>query len=327
MSLFRLFNWEVSSVQYTDIDDLHLSKLTLGTAQLRQKYGIANKNGKPGYKKSGEIIKAAIDGGINCFDTAPYYGDSEKIIGSYISSYPALLGRLVTVTKLTPFELEDKVDYTEVLEAVRRQVLESAKRLRLRALPIYLLHSAADMDTYEGLIIESLRQLRTEGLIGRAGVAVYTPEEAEQALGIDVLSAIQIPINMFDHRLISTGLLKRLAERQFVIFVRSLFLQGLFLLDPTELPKGLELAELPLIKLIQLAARHERSVAEMAVAFVRDLPGITSVVIGAETAEQIRADIELMDCPPLSQALRDEIMSEFSGLPLELVNPSLWNLG
>ena len=56
-------------------------QLVLGTAQLGLNYGITNSDGKPKLEQSLEIITYALDNGINVFDTARAYGDSEHIIG------------------------------------------------------------------------------------------------------------------------------------------------------------------------------------------------------------------------------------------------------
>ena len=59
------------------------NKLVLGTAQLGLNYGVANKTGKPTQNKAFEIMKYAVENGINYFDTAYNYGNSEIIIGKF----------------------------------------------------------------------------------------------------------------------------------------------------------------------------------------------------------------------------------------------------
>ena len=303
---------------------MNISKLTLGTAQLGLNYGIANTNGKPDYQESNEILKAAADHDVNCFDSAPSYGDSELIIGSFLSHYSGFSKPPIIVTKLPAITLNGEATSNKAHNLVREHVLKSIKRLRIKTIPVYLLHRASDMNAYNGPIIESLLRLKDEGLIGVLGVSVYTPEEVERALELETIEAIQVPINIFDHRLIQTGLLDQLKEKNFIVFARSIFLQGLFFLDARNLPPGLALAHGPLRRLEELSHHKEISIAELALTFVRDLPGITSLVIGAETPNQVLEDIDLMKSPPLSSELREEMMSAFSNQPPELINPSLW---
>ena len=310
-------------MEYFEYEGLCISKLTLGTAQLRIKYGIANKHINP---QSGEILKAAADSGINCFDTAPAYGDSEESIGSFLQGYPHFPLPPVVITKLPQVNLSEKLTGDNVLRLVRKHALASAARLKITSLPIYLLHHTSDMIVCNGLVMESLMLLREEGLLGRIGVSTYTEEEVEIALKMEAIEAIQVPVNLFDHRLIKTGLLNRLRDRGAMVFARSIFLQGLFMLDPERLPGGLSAADKPLRRLHELSALFGISIPQMAVAFVRDLPGITSLVIGAETPGQILQDINLLESSPLPASLIDEITHAFSNLPLKLINPSMWNL-
>jgi aryl-alcohol dehydrogenase-like predicted oxidoreductase len=312
-------------MEYKAIAGMHISQLTLGTAQLGLNYGVANKNGKPDRKRSLEILNIASSHGVNCFDTAPSYGDSEKIIGSFISSYTHFSEPPIIVTKLGPINLTGKGTFDSVYHLVREHITKSVAQLQLEKIPIYLLHRASDIDIYDGLIIRSLLRLKDEGLIEILGVSVYSPEEIEHALEISAIKAIQVPINIFDHRLLRRGLLDQLNHKNFIVFARSIFLQGLFFLDPDNLPPRLELAKRPLRQLHQLSHSQGISIAEIALTFVRDLSGITSLVIGAETPNQVLEDIDLMESPPLSSKLRERIMSTFSDLSLELINPSLWN--
>lgn len=321
---------EQNFMEYVAIGDTYISKLTLGTAQLGLNYGIANINGKPDYPKICEILKAAADHGVNSFDTAPLYGDSEKIIGSFLSSYPHFSEPPIIVTKLPPTNLNGKVTSKKVYNLVREHVAKSAEQLQIKKIPVYLLHRASDIECYDGpgggLIIESLLRLKEEDFIGVLGVSVYTPEEVEQVLKVKAIKAIQIPINIFDHRLIKTGLLDQLKDESFIVFARSIFLQGLFFLNPENLPLGLELAKKSLKQLRELSCDEGVGIAEMALTFVRDLPGITSLVIGAETLNQFLQNVDLIRSPSLSSELREELMDIFSNLPLELINPSLWKL-
>jgi aryl-alcohol dehydrogenase-like predicted oxidoreductase len=313
-------------MDHTVVHEMDISKLTLGTAQLGLNYGIANTSGKPDHQQSYEILKAASDNGVNSFDTAPGYGDSELIVGSFISSYTSFSKPPIIITKLPPIDLNSQCMANNIHEAVRGHVVKSIRRMQIEKIPIYLFHQASDINACGGLVIKSLLKLKREGLIDALGASVYTPEEVERTLEVEAMEAIQVPINIFDHRLIKTGLLNQLRDRNFIVFARSIFLQGLFFIDRRNLPPGLALAEKPLRRLQELSHEHGIGIAQLAVSFVRDLSGITSLVIGAETPNQVLENVKLMSSPPLSTGLRKEIMSTFSDMPLGLINPSLWNL-
>lgn len=311
-------------MEYTAIENVKISRLTLGTAQLGLKYGIANKEGKPDKQKAREILRYAAESGVNCFDTAPAYGEGEKIIGDFLASYREFPAEPVVVTKLASINPGGKPDSKKVHALMRQQTMKSLGRLKLKRILIYLLHNFSDLDGYGGLITEGLLKLRDEGLIGIPGASVYEPEETDRLLKMDSMKAIQVPINIFDQRLIKGGQLTRLKEKRCIVFARSVFLQGLFFLNVDDLPSFLAPAGAYLKQLHRLAAENNTSIAQLALTFVRDLPGITSTVIGAESIEQVRQNIKLMQSPPMSDKLRDEITALFADVPREITDPRAW---
>ena len=62
-----------------------MNKIALGTAQVGMSYGINNKRGKIPLSEVFEIFNKAIASGVNMLDTAYSYGDSEKIIGIFLT--------------------------------------------------------------------------------------------------------------------------------------------------------------------------------------------------------------------------------------------------
>lgn len=313
-------------MEYETIFNCRISKLTLGTAQLGFQYGVANRTGKPDHETARKILGIAVTNGINCLDTAHAYGDSEIVIGSFLSSCQSVSNPPVIVSKLAPIEVTGEITFDNVWQKVHSQIEESLKRLQLKKIPIYLLHSAADIHAYNGLVIESLLRLREQGIVGHLGASVYSPEEAQMVLEVEEMKAIQVPINIFDHRIIDSGILKQLYEKKVIVFARSLFLQGLFFINPDNLPARMEFIRKPLLKLNQFCSKHGIGISEMAVSFVRDLPEVTSIVIGAETPEQVVDNIRLLTTSSISPDLRDELMDTFANMPARVMNPSLWGI-
>ena len=78
------------------------------------------------------------------------------------------------------------------------------------------------------------------------------------------------------------------------VFIRSVFLKGLLLTDPDHLPADLRDAAGPLKRLSFLAARANMSIAEAAFSYVHHQEGVGSLVIGADTARQLRENCALM---------------------------------
>lgn len=287
-----------------------ISKLTLGTAQLGQKYGIANTIGKPSERTAVAILSTALDNGINCIDTAPVYGDSEKIIGKYFSYHPR---RCTVITKLPSLNIKEwsKIEYE--IKTVRDWWQRSSIDLGMVPIPIYMVRDLSELD----IIYKDLIELKRERLVSKFGVSIYKPSELEKALQYDIFEALEIPINLFDHRFIPY--LPKLKGK--IVFARSVFLQGLLMANPyLHFPITYE----PLSKLKKVCNEFGTNIREAAVSFVRDLPNITSLVIGTETVNQVLDNVELIKSLPLSDNLHNYILSEFADMPLEVIDPRRW---
>lgn len=302
------------------INELNLSKITLGTAQLGSKYGIANFSGIPNPELIRKIMFSALNLGITSFDTAPGYGNSEKILGDFIQNQ---LKNIVIITKIPKIEFSgnDNDDYSKI----KQSIISSKDRLGLSKIPVCLLHHAPDMDYKNGIIVEHLQKLKNEQHVDLVGVSTYTLDEVQRFLEIEEFDVIEIPLNIFDNKLLKNGILQKLAEKQKIILARSIYLQGLFFLDPDRLPPSMKLAKMPLEKLNNISLEFGRSIQELAFLFVRDVPEISSLIIGVETDIQLKKNIELLNSPPLSDDIKKEILREFDNLPEALINPSMWN--
>jgi aryl-alcohol dehydrogenase-like predicted oxidoreductase len=304
---------------------MNISKITLGTAQLGLNYGISNINGKPDFKTSLKLLKFSYENGITSFDTAPAYGNSEKILGTFISSHIKKLNQEpVIISKLPAVNIKDKITFDVVYEFIKRQINHSLDNLKLESIPIYLLHHAPDIFLKDGIVIECLDHIRNEGLIKHFGVSIYNLSEVKAVLNYKEIDSIQIPINLFDHRVIKANLLKELRKKKFIIFARSIFLQGLFFKNPNALHAKFELAKKPLTKLNEISNQYNISIAKLAFLFVRDLPEITSIVLGAEKIDQIKENLNYLLDPSLPKDLSKLIIEEFKNLPEIVINPSLW---
>lgn len=304
----------------------HASRLTLGTAQLGLDYGIANPNGKPRAEEAVRILEVSLKNGITSFDTAYQYGDSEKVIGSYISGRADKSSVPMVISKLPAINEAKLSGYDDVYKEVKKYVNGSLRRLALDKIPVYFLHSAKDMDSYDGMVLKSLRTIKEEGLIGAVGTSVYYPEEAERALEVKEIEVLQIPVNLFDHRFLKNDLLKRLSDKNKMIFVRSVFLQGLFFMDPEKLPRGIKTASGYLEKLRDFSSKENIDIDALALGFVKSFPEVASMVIGAESEEQVLKNIKLLDAPEIDGQLKRRILEEFGDIDEEIILPTKWKL-
>jgi aryl-alcohol dehydrogenase-like predicted oxidoreductase len=107
-------------------------------------------------------IRQALDAGINHFDTAAGYGDSELHLGRWM---PRIRDRIFLATKTGDRAAADAYD------SIRR----SLERLRVDSVDLVQLHAIGDLDdlgaaTGPGAAVEGLVRAREEGLVGAIGI-------------------------------------------------------------------------------------------------------------------------------------------------------------
>lgn len=290
-----------------------ISAMTLGTVQLGMNYGIANQDGKPDEEKSFSILRTALENGVTSLDTARAYGDSELVIGRFLKQWqgevPAIITKVRKLQGETPKELEQFV--TESVE-------QSLDRLGVNKLDAVMLHGAQDPIIHGKACADAMKALLDHGYTDKVGVSVYTAEDIEGMLPYDIFSVTQVPMSIFDQRLIADGSIAKLQERDYTVFVRSVFLQGLFFLDPDKIDDPILVEHaVPKIRLLrQIAEANNMTVAQLAIAFMRDCGGTTSLVLGADTPEQVKSNVAYFDTPVLNEAVMEQLRREFANVDI-----------
>lgn len=292
------------------------SRLTLGTAQLGMRYGVANRVGILSQQEAFAVLDAAVENGVSSLDTAPAYGDAEERVGAWLK----LRARdVVVTTKLSG--LGDEVSAADLAGAVAQQVERSIARLG--RIDHYLLHDTGDLRRHGERLVDVLARLQQRGLVGAVGASVYGSDDLRLVLEHLQLRSVQVPLNLLDHRLVNSGLLSCLRERGLTVFARSAYLQGLFSLDIDALPTRVACARPWLVTLREVLARFQVTPLDVALAYVAGLDGVTTVVVGAETPEQIRESAARMSSR-LPDGLAKAVRDHFVDVEEQVIDPSSW---
>lgn len=296
------------------------AEITLGAAQLGMAYGIANRRGKMSEVDVFEFLDDVCRSGIDKIDTSPAYGDSEQLIGRFLKQS----GRKVKlVTKLPALGFTASATTEQLLPRVRASLESSLKTLEATILEDYLIHSEGDFTLHGPALVEALLRCRQEGLTRRIGVSVYSPEAALKALDLG-MDSVQLPCNILDRRFDKTGFFQAADSRSMMVYVRSIYLQGLLMLPLEDVLGWLPAAEEALRQFRIFARDLDRPLAELAFVYMRDKKGIDSLVVGMESKEQLRTNLQLMEAPGLEADVLRSIDAQFASVPVQVLNPSLW---
>lgn len=308
-------------MKYTEKNGLKFSAFQLGTVQLGMNYGITGKTEKPDELYAREILNTALKMGVNTLDTANNYGDSERVIGNWLKTVKEGERPLV-ITKIGPF---DHSSEGALRADIRRQTDTSLETLGLSSVDIMMLHNFEDYLKNPVVVAEEFKRIKSEGKARLIAASAYS-EHDYKLIAESGFEAVQIPLNAFDFSRIDDGGIDALASAGVAIFVRSVFLQGLVFMDPDNLPEKMKFAEGELRKFRALAEKFGMTPEVLAASFVLSVPGVTSLVLGCQTPEQVVANAELIDkTRRLTEAQKEELRLAFSGIDRRVIDPRLWN--
>lgn len=250
-------------------------------------------------------VDAAIDAGVNFFDTADFYGmgQSEEFLGR------ALGARRESVIVATKFGLPMDDTRKGAKPAYVKQACEaSLKRLGTDYIDLYQLHRP-DPETPIGDTLAALDDLVKEGKVREIGCSNFTVEQLKEAAsatqrGAARFVSVQNHYSML-HREPEQSVLAE-CQAQDLGFLPYFPLENGLLTGKyrkgSPLPQGsrgsdawgpkvftdenLEVVE----KLIAFAGRHQHSMLDLAMSWLAAQPAIASVIAGAKTPEQVRAN-------------------------------------
>lgn len=287
-------------------------KLALGTAQFGMPYGIANQSGKVSFAMADSILECARQNGIDTIDTAMGYADSENVLGRLgVSDF-----RVITKLSEVPTQVTDARGW------IIDQVEASLKRLRIDKLAGILLHRPQQLLGAQGHNISAaMAEIKKNGWVEKVGVSIYDPYELsrfQEACSIDL---VQAPFSVIDRRLVASGWLERLKMTKVEVHVRSLFLQGLLLMAPSDRPPQFTSWNAMWRRWDNWLAKH-RDVGAIAacIAFGQKHDDIDRFVVGVDSDLQLKQ---------LVAASNRSINIELPDLFVDderLINPSTWAL-
>ena len=295
---------------------MDFSKLMLGTVQFGLNYGIANTAGQPSYETARDIIKIAYDGGVNCLDTAAAYGNSEEVLGRALDEL-GLLHRMHVITKIP--SIGDTCSNSREAEAfIETSLTQSLRRLRLDCVEGCLFHHDSDHR-----FLPALFKMKAKGMVRHIGVSVVKTPDAVPLLETES-EMLQIPFNLIDRRPDDCGLFARQRQTGTVLFVRSVYLQGLLLMPEHKIIP--ELGDvIPVRRVLQrLADAAGIEFAALCLRYAMSTKEVSSVLFGVDTVEQARQNVAELVKPPLPDDLMSEIKAVVKPLPEICLSPSCW---
>lgn len=314
-----------------------VSEISLGTWQLGSRWGDEFDE-----EVAQATLQAAVDNGINMFDTADIYqdGNSEKAIGRFLKANP---DKQIFVTTKMGRALNPHVAEGYNEENLRFFVNRSRENQGVDALDLTLLHCPPTSVFHDKNVFGILDKIKAEGLIKNYGVSIEKVEEGLAALDYDI-SAIEVIFNMYRMKP-AEELFRKAAEKNVGIIVRVPLASGLLTgkysaattfgpndhrtynrngeaFDKGETFSGVDYATgLRTAELLKQEL-HTDDLAGTALKWILMHLEVSVVIPGASRAEQIVSNVKASELPSLSP----EQMNTVKRIYDENIRPSVHHL-
>jgi aryl-alcohol dehydrogenase-like predicted oxidoreductase len=315
---------------------LLVSKLCLGTMTFGPGHGVYKLMGNHDQKGADELVKGALDAGVNFFDTADVYsdGESEKILGQSFKSLGVERKDVVIATKVYGRMGPGRNDVGAARGHIMDAVEASLKRLQTDHIDLYQVHGNDSVTPVEETL-RALDDLVTQGKVRYIGVSNWQAWRIARALGVSERKDLA----RFDSLQAYYSIAGRDLEREIVPLLESEKV-GLLVWGPlaggllsgkftrhSQKPENSRRSDVdfPIVNkerawniidvMGPIAKAHECSPAQVALAWILSKPVVTSVLMGARRMDQLKDNLAAIHL----KLTRDELkrLNEASQLPPE----------
>ena len=293
-----------------------VSVVGLGTWQLGADWGEVSEEAARG------VLETAADGGVTFFDTADAYGDgrSEQVIGRFLADHP---GAGFTVATKMGRRVEQVPDHYVLdnfrawTDRSRRNLGVECRNLGVECLDLVQLHCPPSAVIESDVTYDALDTLVADGAIAAYGVSVETADQALAAIARPHVASIQIILNAFRLKPLDR-VLPAAQEAGVGIIARVPLASGLLsgrydasttfaaddhrsynrdgsAFDVGETFSGVDYetglrAAAEFTELVRASGPEGVTPAQAAIAWIWQLPGVSTVIPGARNAEQARSN-------------------------------------
>jgi aryl-alcohol dehydrogenase-like predicted oxidoreductase len=283
-----------------------------------------------------ELIKAAIEAGVNFFDTADVYseGESEKILGQSLKNLNIARKDIVLATKVFGRVGPGRNDVGASRGHIMDAVETSLRRLQTDHIDVYQIHGSDSVTPIEETL-RALDTLVTQGKVRYIGCSNWQAWKIAKALGISEIRNLA----RFDTLQAYYSIAGRDLERELVPFLEAEKI-GLLVWSPlaggllsgkfsreNQKPKGSRRSEFdfPIVDkertwkileaMVPIAKAHDCSPARISLAWLLAKPVVTSVIIGAKRLDQLQDNLAAVELKLAENEIRQ--LDEVSALPPE----------
>ncbi|MDF2501839.1 MAG: aldo/keto reductase [Anaerosporomusa subterranea] len=288
-------------------------------------------------KDSINTIRAAIDVGITFFDTAEKYGDghSEEVLGQGLKG---CRHQVVVASKV----YSDNLTRENVIKSCE----QSLKRLNTDYLDLYQIHWPSRSIPLEETMA-AFDQLVQQGKVRTVGVCNFGVQDMESVLKLSSVVSNQLPYSLL-WQAIEQEILPKCKEKRVGVIAYSPLCQGLLTgkyQSVEQVPPGLTGTRFyshqrsnarhgeagmeaetftAVARIREICASIGESMGNVAISWVLNQPGISSVLVGARTPQQLQENIKATNVELSNETMKSLVVATEDLKAKVGDNPDMW---
>lgn len=256
---------------------------------------------KPEQKDFNDIIHAAIDNGINYFDTADLYdkGLNETLLGK---AFKGKRDRVIIASKAGNQWRADGSgwDWNPRKDYILKCAEGSLKRLQVDYIDLFQSHGGTIEDNIDETI-EAYEILKQQGKIRFYGLSSIRPNVIREFIKRSHIVSVMTQYSLLDRRP-EESTLPLLAENNIGVLVRGSVASGLLIDKPAKPYLNYNETEIAkAAKAVSSVSNKERNAAQTAIQYVLKNPAVTSAIVGIRTMEQLKEAVNALSVPQLNK--------------------------
>ena len=283
-------------------------KFAIGTAQIKRGYGILGNHLKLSEAKKIFSIKRK---NIKYIDTAPSYGVSEKYLGKNLND------KIKIITKIDKLNCSKK---EEVCREIEQKILKSFKKFN-RTIDCILFHNEKDAFWLkEKIIRKKIKEMIKIRYIKKVGVSCYQYENIKHYCKFYKFNVFQVPLNILNINKDKINNLKKLKKKYgFEIHARSIFLQGILLMQTSMLPKKLLRIKKKINQIKIFTEKKNIKIVNYLISIIDNLNLVDCILIGFKNYDEFKV---LLNYKKIK--LNHKEIYKYSIIEKNILDPRYW---
>ncbi|MBI2427398.1 MAG: aldo/keto reductase [Ignavibacteriales bacterium] len=232
-----------------------------------------------------KVLYTALDNGINFFDTAPAYFQSEEILGK---AFKGMRKEVLLATKCGEWFDGTNSVYDYSYSETKKFIDNSLRLLQTDYIDLLQIHSAEAEILRKGETLRAMKEAQQSGKVRYLGLSTDFVDAATLGIESGEYDSIQVSYNAIN-LLFAREVFPRAKEKQIGVIIKDGMARGKLSPKFADVATPEERKQIEILK--SLADKHAMSLSELALRFVISNPIVSSVIIGTKKQEHLNSNI------------------------------------